>query len=94
MPRPPTHVNCISNLFTLESFPFALSAVLNTPVVLQIYSDAHYSIMAMMASGTSGNPNVFDEDHAVLDDDFLNDGKVPAASAQAEALTTSRGRAG
>jgi hypothetical protein len=30
--------------------------------------------MAMMASGTAGNPNLFDDDHAVLDDDFLNDG--------------------
>ena len=29
--------------------------------------------MAMMASGTSGNPNAYD-DHALLDDDFLNDG--------------------
>jgi hypothetical protein len=28
--------------------------------------------MAMMASGTSGN--FYDEDNAVLDDDFLNDG--------------------
>jgi len=28
--------------------------------------------MAMMASGTAGNP--FDDDHNVLDDDFLNDG--------------------
>lgn len=25
----------------------------------------------MMASGTSGNP--YDDDHAILDDDFLND---------------------
>ena len=29
--------------------------------------------MAMMASGTSGNPDLL-EDHAVLDEDFLNDG--------------------
>lgn len=29
--------------------------------------------MAMMASGTTGN--FFDEDNAVLDDDFLNDGE-------------------
>jgi len=28
--------------------------------------------MAMMASSTSGNP--YDQDHNVLDDDFLNDG--------------------
>ena len=28
--------------------------------------------MAMMASGISGNP--YDDDHNVLDDDFLNDG--------------------
>ena len=28
--------------------------------------------MAMMASGTTGN--FYDEDNAVLDDDFLNDG--------------------
>lgn len=28
--------------------------------------------MAMMASATSGNP--YDDDHNVLDDDFLNDG--------------------
>jgi hypothetical protein len=28
--------------------------------------------MAMMASGTSGDP--YDDDHNVLDDDFLNDG--------------------
>lgn len=32
--------------------------------------------MAMMASGPSGNPNLFDDDNAVLDDDFLNDGTV------------------
>lgn len=28
--------------------------------------------MAMMASGTG---NVYDDDHTVLDDDFLNDGR-------------------
>ena len=28
--------------------------------------------MAMMASGTAGN--FYDDDNAVLDDDFLNDG--------------------
>lgn len=28
--------------------------------------------MAMMATGTG---NTYDDDHAVLDDDFLNDGK-------------------
>lgn len=31
--------------------------------------------MAMMASGTSGNPDAYD-DHAILDDDFLNDGMI------------------
>jgi len=33
--------------------------------------------MAMMASGTSGNSNLFDDDNAVLDDDFLNDEVEP-----------------
>lgn len=36
--------------------------------------------MAMMASGTSGDPNIYD-DHALLDEDFLNDGmKVSTAN--------------
>ena len=34
--------------------------------------------MAMMASGTSGDP--FDDDHNVLDEDFLNDGRVQQIS--------------
>ena len=33
---------------------------------------AHGETMAMMASGTAGN--FYDDDNAVLDDDFLNDG--------------------
>jgi hypothetical protein len=32
----------------------------------------HGDAMAMMASGTTGN--FYDDDNAVLDDDFLNDG--------------------
>jgi hypothetical protein len=44
--------------------------------------------MAMMASGTSGNSNLFDDDNNVLDDDFLNDGTTRSGASPATAADT------
>ncbi len=44
--------------------------------------------MAMMASGTSGD--FYDDDNAVLDDDFLNDGSTVCVHARLARLTLSR----
>jgi hypothetical protein len=40
------------------------------------YAQTASANMAMMASGASGQTDLFDDDNAVLDDDFLNDGML------------------
>ena len=48
--------------------------------------------MAMMPSGRSGNQ--YDDDHAVLDEDFLNDGELDTfRAAMYQRLTCCRSRA-